>query len=128
MSPAVRLRKAYESFFAGDPGALADFLAPDVVYHLPGRHLGGGTLAGREAVFRRTAEAALSCDAPPRLQLLEVVAAGCFVISVERLTAHRAGRGLDQDVAVIWRMENDRCVEMWAHFTDQQSCDAFWSG
>lgn len=126
MSPASRLRNAYQSFFAGNPAPLSDFLDSAVMYHLPGNHLGGGTLRGREAIFRRTAEAARSCDEPPRLQLLEVTAAGDFVISVECMTARRAGKVLDQQVCVVWRMQNGRCVEMWAHFADQEACDAFW--
>jgi ketosteroid isomerase-like protein len=123
---AARLRHVYQSFFAGDVGPMRDFLSAAVVYHLPGRHLGGGTLHGRDAVFRRTMEAAQECDEPPRMQLLEVAAAGNFVVSIERFTARRAGRTLDQAVSVVWRIEDDRCVEMWSHFADQEACDAFW--
>jgi ketosteroid isomerase-like protein len=126
--PAARLRTVYQSFFAGDVGPMRDFLSEAVVYHLPGRHLGGGTLRGRDAVFRRTMEAAQTCDEPPRMQLLEVTAAGNFVVSIERCRARRAGRTLDQTVCVVWRVEDERCIEMWAHFADQAACDAFWSG
>jgi len=127
MNPATRLRNIYEKFFAGDVAPMVDFLAETVTYHLPGRHLGGGTLRSRDEVFQRTAAASLACDEPPRMQLLDVAGAGNFVVSVERLTARRGEKILAQYICVVWRIENDRCVEMWAHFTDQAACDAFWA-
>jgi ketosteroid isomerase-like protein len=56
---------------------------------------------------------------------LDAVAA---VVTVEQLRLRRKGRVLEQPVSVVWRFQNFRCVEMWAHFDDQQACDAFWAG
>jgi ketosteroid isomerase-like protein/catechol 2,3-dioxygenase-like lactoylglutathione lyase family enzyme len=125
---SARVRRAYEAFAAGDPGPMRDLLAPDVVYHLPGRHLGGGTLRGRDEVLARTLGAAGECEAPPRIELIEVAGAGAFVTSVERFAARRRGRALDQQVSVVWRFAGERCVELWSHFADQAACDAFWDG
>src|SRR6185436_10597125 len=94
--------------------------------HIPGGHLGGGTLHGRGAVLARAAEAAIDCDAPPRIELLDVVASGEFAVSFERVTARRRGQTLDQQVCVVWRMARAQCVEMWSHFSDQAGCDRFW--
>jgi len=124
--PATRLRDAYGAFAAGDGRLLAELLAEDVTYHLPGRHLGGGILRGRAEVLARTAEAALSCDAPPTIRLHGVVGSGEIVLSIERFVARRGGRTVDQDVCVVWRMAGDRCVEIWSTFSDQASCDRFW--
>src|ERR1700687_215793 len=71
--------------------------------------------------------AARACDEPPQIQLLDIVGTGNFVVSIERFTARRGAKVLAQEVCVVWRMENDRCVEMWAHFSDQAACDAFWA-
>ncbi len=109
----VRLRDAYEAFAAGDPRGLDDLLAEDVIYHLPGRHLGGGTLRGRSEVFERTARAALSCDGPPAVRLRNVVGSGEHVLSIEQFVAKRHGRSVDQEVCVVWRMAGERCVEIW---------------
>lgn len=121
-----RLRQVYECFASGDPRPMAEFLADDVVYHLPGKHLGGGTLRGRVEVLERTAKAALDCDSPPRIALISVIATTEFAVSFERFTAHRRGRALDQEVCVVWRIARGRCVEIWSHFSDQGACDLFW--
>src|SRR5262245_36662527 len=116
-----RFRTAYSRFAAGDPRLMSEFLGADVVYHLPGRHLGGGTIMGRAAVFERAAAAAASCDAPPLITLLQVTGCESFIASVERLVARRRGRTLDQEVCVVWRMVGTQCVEVWSHFTDQDA-------
>ena len=122
------LREAYGALAAGDARLLAELLAEDVTYHLPGRHLGGGTLRGRAEVLERTAQAALSCDAPPTIRLHGVVGSGEIVLSIERFVARRRGRTVDQDVCVVWRMAGTRCAEIWSTFSDQASCDRFWEG
>lgn len=121
-----RLREAYGRFFQGDPRALGEFLADDVVYHLPGRHLGGGTLRGWKEILKRTASAAQSCDDPPAMRLVNVVAGRDVLLSVERIAARRHGRVLDQQVCVVWRMADERCVEVWSMFADPRACDRFW--
>lgn len=123
---STRLRLIYESFASGNPGPMGEFLAADVVYHLPGKHLGGGTLRGRAEVLGRVAKAALDCDAPPSIELLDVIAAGEFAVSVERFAARRRGRTLDQEVCVVWRIAREHCIELWSHFSDQDACDRFW--
>jgi ketosteroid isomerase-like protein len=128
MTAAEHLRNAYRRFAAGDAAAMSRLLAEGAVYHLPGRHLGGGTLVGRDAILRRTVEAARWCDVPPAIELLDVTGAGSLVTSIERLRLRRQEAGLHQHVAVIWRFEAERCIELWAHFEDQPACDAFWHG
>ncbi len=120
------LRRIYESFASGDPRPMAEFLADDVIYHLPGKHLGGGTLRGRVEVLERAAKGALDCDSPPRIDLVSVIAGHEFAVSVERFTARRRGRTLDQEACVVWRLAEGRCVEVWSHFSDQSACDLFW--
>ena len=123
-----RVTRVYERFASGDPQPMIEFLDEAVIYHLPGNHLGGGTVRGRLALFERTGKAAAACDAPPRIALLHVGAAGPLVVSLEHLTARRGARALDQTVCVVWRIAEGRCVEVWSHFADQRACDEFWEG
>jgi ketosteroid isomerase-like protein len=123
---AARLRYVYARFAVGDPEPMAAFLADDVVYHLPGKHLGGGKLCGRDEVFARSARAAAECEAPPRVELVDVVACDDLLVTFERFTARRRGRRLEQQVCVVWRVAGAQCVEMWSHFADQAECDRFW--
>lgn len=125
---AARLSRAYELFLAGEPNTLVDLLAPEAIYHLPGLHLGGGTLNGRDAIMARAMSAALSCDAPPETRLMSVSGIENFVTSVERAIFRRGGRVLEQRVCVVWRFRDNKCVEIWSHFEDQAECDSFWNG
>jgi HAD superfamily hydrolase (TIGR01509 family) len=125
-SPAAGVRAAYEAFASGNGRSLAELLAEEVVYHLPGRHLGGGTLRGRAELLSRIAAAASILDEQPTIRVQDVVGFGEWVLSIERFTARRDGRVLDQEVCVVWRVVDARCVEMWARFADQGSCDRFW--
>jgi ketosteroid isomerase-like protein len=130
MSPIVEadeFRDAYRRFLDGDPGTLLALLDGDVVYRLPGRHLGGGVLRGREALLGRLAEAARWCDRV-RVELQRVVAAGAFVVTIERVRFASGGRVLDQDACVVWRFVESRCAEVTTIFADQAACDAFWEG
>ncbi|MGO9604863.1 MAG: nuclear transport factor 2 family protein [Candidatus Binataceae bacterium] len=123
-----RFSLAYELFLSGDPNAFVELLAPEVVYHLPGLHLGGGTLDGRKAILARAASAAVTFDAPPEVRLISVSGTGNFIASVERATFRRGGRVLEQCICVVWRFRDSQCVEIWSHFEDQAACDSFWSG
>ena len=123
-----RLTQIYENFASGDPRQMVEFLAEDVVYHLPGKHLGGGRLRGRAEVLERTTKAALACDSAPTITLLSVTCAAVFAVSLERFRARRRGRVLDQTVCVVWRIAEGHCIEIWSHFFDQSACDHFWEG
>jgi predicted SnoaL-like aldol condensation-catalyzing enzyme len=51
---------------------------------------------------------------------------GNFVALLHHVTATRNGKRLDQTLAELWRFENNRCVEVWAQFSDQEAWDLFW--
>jgi ketosteroid isomerase-like protein len=63
----------------------------------------------------------------PSMALEHVVGNGAWVLSLERFRAVRAGRVLDQDVCVVWRIVDGRCVEVRSRFADQAACDRFWT-
>ena len=51
---------------------------------------------------------------------------GDFVSLLHRVTATRGDKRLDQTLAELWRFENQKCVEVWAQFSNQEAWDAFW--
>jgi len=123
---AARLRAAYEAFAAGDARSLGSLLSDDVTYHLPGKHLGGGILRGRAAVFERMAAVVALLDGPPAVRITGAAGHGEWIVTSERFTASRRGRAIDQDVCVTWHVPSTHCTEIWARFADQDSCDRFW--
>jgi len=45
------VRRQYAAFTAGDVGALATLLSPDIVHHVPGSAVVSGDHKGRDAVL-----------------------------------------------------------------------------
>ena len=45
---------------------------------------------------------------------------------LHQVTATRGDKHLNQTLAELWRFKDNRCVEVWAYFSDQQAWDAFW--
>jgi len=124
----TRFRDAYAAFVGGDPAPLLPLLTAATVYHLPGNHLGGGELRGRDAIVRRLVAAASACESPPVVAVLDAFGDHRVVVTTEHLQARRRDRVLDQRIHVVWRFEQAACTRIWAHFEDQRACDAFWEG
>jgi len=122
------LREAYDAFLRGEPTRLLALLAEGAIYHLPGKHMGGGRLDGRRAIVQRAAAAARAFDEPPAVSLLNARGDERIVITTERFSARRGPCTLDQTVRVVWRFEELNCLELWVHFDDQRACDVFWAG
>ena len=121
-----KFQRAYRLWLQGDAAELSEMLSPDVVYHLPGKHMGGGSLRGVPALIARVTAVVRALDVPPKSELLSVSGYAPFAFTVERFQARRAEASLDQLVCGIWRFENYLCVEVWSHFADQKACDEFW--
>ncbi len=124
---AILVRDVYTKWFEGVAAPMLALLVEDVVYHLPGRHLGGGDIHGTEELLARGREYGHTYDMPPRTQILDVVADDHWVITSERHRARRQGQTIDQAVCGVWRMKGGCVVELWSHFEDQAACDALWT-
>ncbi len=124
---AVRVLDVYTRWFEGEAEPMLALLAEDMVYHLPGRHLGGGDIHGVEELLARGRQYGPTYDMPTRTQILDVVADDHWVITTERTRARRQGQTIDQAVCGVWRIEGGRAVELWSHFEDQAACDALWT-
>ncbi len=122
---AVRIRDVYTKWFAGTASPMLQFLSEDVIYHLPGTHLGGGVVRGVDDLMRRAREHRVVFDEAPRNDVLSVAADDVFAVTLERLRAKRLGQTLDQTICGVWRIANGRAVELWSHFEDQAAYDAF---
>ena len=122
---AVRIRDVYTKWFAGVASPMLQFLSDDVVFHLPGRHLGGGVARGIDDLMRRAREHMVVFDEAPYNEVVSVVADDVFGVTLERFRAKRRGGTLDQTICGVWRIEGGRAIELWSHFEDQAAYDAF---
>ena len=123
---AVRVRDAYEKWFAGVISPMMQLLADDVVNHLPRKYLGGGEAVGFDALLARAREYSATYDGPSRSEILEVVANDDFAITTEHHTARRNGHKLDEIVCGVWRFRDGRAVELWAMHSDPETLDLLW--
>jgi ketosteroid isomerase-like protein len=124
----TRVRRAKEVFDQNrnDPAPLFELHAEDVVLHAPGTSPLGGCVRGRANVvscMQRMAELSGGTFSAISTSLS---GNGDFVALLHRVTATRNGKRLDQTLAELWRFENNRCVEVWAQFSDREAWDLFW--
>ena len=124
----TRVRRAKELFDRNrnDPAPLFDLHAENVVLHAPGTSPLGGGVRGRDNVFARLQRMAELSSGTFEAVSTALSGNGDFVSLLHHVTAARDGKRLDQTLAELWRFENNRCVEVWAQFSDQTAWDAFW--
>jgi ketosteroid isomerase-like protein len=68
--------KVYETFTTGDTDRLAQLIAPDVVWHVPGDNLISGTYTTREAIFGCFNKIHELSEGTYKPQLLDILADG----------------------------------------------------
>lgn len=125
----TRVRRAKENFDRNrnDPAPLFDLHADHVVLHAPGTSPLGGGIRGRDNVFACLQRMAELSDGTFEAVSTSLSANGDFVALLHHVTATRGKKRLDQTLAELWRFEADRCVEVWAQFSNQQAWDDFWA-
>jgi uncharacterized protein len=111
----------------GDQALLASLIAPDVVWHQPGKNRFSGTHRGLAAVGAM-------------LGSMMEVSGGTFAISNAHyfmengdwvaiqidFRGHRAGARLAQSGVDLLRIEAGKIVEVYLFSNDQEQEDAFW--
>lgn len=124
----MRVRRAKEVFDRNrnDPAPLFELHAENVVLHAPGTSPLGGGVRGRENVFARLQRMAELSGGTFEAVSTVVSGNGDFVSLLHHVTARRGEKRLDQTLAELWRFEGNRCVEVWAQFSDPNAWDAFW--
>ena len=129
----ARIRSAYKAFNSGDADAVRDFLADDLVWHVPGRHRFSGDhskaeiLATMEEIvpeFSKTGEALISEFV---IELDDVVATDEWAFARVHWLHVRGSRRFDQRGVEVYRLNPDgRVVEFWALMRDTLAFDEFF--
>lgn len=123
-----RLEAFLDAYAAGDTAGMRDCLADDAVWHVGGTHRLSGDYRGASAIleyFGRVGEETGGTMALERLELLANDERGAAFL---RVLAHRGDQQLDVTMAEAFQFdEAGRIREFWAHATDQDAIDRFWS-
>jgi ketosteroid isomerase-like protein len=115
------------AFNAGDLSALADRVAPDVVYHIPGRATVSGQFHGIDEVIgafqRLRKESGDTIAAEPGLVLRDADT----VMFTARVTAEHDGRTLDVQNAYVFRFRGGKLADGRLFPGDLHAIEAFFS-
>jgi ketosteroid isomerase-like protein len=102
-------------------------LAPDALWHLPGR----SPIAGDHRGWAQIRDDFLAKLGPLsggtfRAELLDVAVGDTYVVAVQRATPSRGERTLDITGCQLIRVRNGVIHNVRGHHSDQTALDAFW--
>ncbi|RWB34995.1 nuclear transport factor 2 family protein [Mesorhizobium sp.] len=118
------IKDYYAAYATGNPEAVRPFLAPDVVWRIPGHHPLAGDKRGPEEVvafFRGLA------DGKFRAEPIFFQAQGDLVVDIHRGWSNvGSGPEIDQLYALMFRIKDGKIAEAQNFLTDMYQSDAFY--
>jgi uncharacterized protein len=120
------IRRAYEDFESGDLDLLGVVMAPDVVWHEPGRSSFGGDYKGPEAVLGFLGQLKALSGGTFKIEILDVLSEPERAVVFQRETATRNGKELNVIVAVEFEIHHEKITEVTVYQTDTYQFDEFW--
>ena len=121
------LRDGYAAMARGDGKVLAEMLAPDALWTIPGHSPLAGTYTGLREIFSFWKRVAVLAPGGLRLEVQDVLANDergvVFVVG----RGSRLGRSIEERGVHVFRFEQGRAKEARFFYEDQSAYDAFWS-
>ena len=120
-------RRVYAAFTNGDMDRLAELIAPDVVWRVPGDNLISGTYTSRDAIFgcfNRIFELSNGSYKP---QVHDILADDEHTVALLHATARRGEKTLDQDYVFVFHIRDGRITQTWEAWTEGPAWNDFWS-
>jgi ketosteroid isomerase-like protein len=123
-----RLQEFLDAYAAGDADAMGATLAEGAVWHVGGTHPFSGDYRGRDAILEYFGRVATETNRTLRLDPIELLATDERGAAFIRVTGERGDRHLDVTLAEAVQFDDEgRIREFWAHATDQDAINEFWS-
>ena len=122
-----RVRQANAAFGNGDLGALSQFLAEDVEWHVPGRGPLAGDYQGIAEVIALFSKISELSGGTARFTMDDVLANGNHMISLATITAERAGKQYQDKLVHVMRVHDGTATEVWTYAADPFAAEEFWS-
>jgi len=117
------VRKAHAAFSSGDTEALATLLAPDLLYHVLGRHPLSSDYRGVDQSLQFLGRLAEMTGGTLRVDIHDVLANDEHAVALVHTHAERAGRTYDANEALVAHIRSGQVTEFWALSTDQHAFD-----
>ena len=126
---AVRVRKMFQAFRAGDVATIHEMIPEAAVWHFPGRRGKlAGSHAGRDAIFAFLLNVQALTEHTFHLDLIDVLANDAHAVALFRGHGTRNGKTLDNPTCLRMRLNQDgQVVEVWEFVWDLYHVDDFWA-
>jgi ketosteroid isomerase-like protein len=125
----ARLHSAQNLFYSGgDEGELHALLAPDIVWHVPGRNLIAGTYRGYDEVMGYfTRRRGLAGNTFQIIRRDVLTGEGDTIAALSDGEATLAGRAQRWSTVGLYRVVASQVAECWLMPTDPELFDQIWS-
>jgi ketosteroid isomerase-like protein len=120
-------KQLYLAFTNADMGRLAELIAPDVVWHVPGNNVISGTYTSRDAIFGCFSKIFELSNGSYRPQLHDILANDDHTVALLHVTARHGQKTLDQDYAFICHIREGQIAELWEAWSEGPAWNDFWS-
>jgi ketosteroid isomerase-like protein len=125
---AAVIRRGYEAFNSGDMATLTELFDEGAVWHLSGRSSMANDYQGRDAAFAYFGRLGQETGGTFRAELERLLADDDDrVVGIQRNTAEREGKQLDDPICLVFQLRDGRIIEGWEHHRDLYAWDEFWS-
>jgi uncharacterized protein len=123
-----RLQEFLDAYSQSDADAMTAALAEDAVWHVGGTHAFSGDYQGRDAILEYFSRVGTETNRTLRLEPIELLANDARGAAFLRVTGERGDKHLDVTMAEAIQFDDQgRIREFWAHATDQDAINEFWS-
>ena len=106
---------------------LAELIAPDIVWHVPGDSLISGTYTSRDGIFGCFSKIFELSGGRYQPQLLDILADYNHMVALLHANARHGEKVLDQDYAFSVRIRNGQIAELQEARTERPAWNEFWS-
>jgi ketosteroid isomerase-like protein len=124
---AERIRQGFDAFAQGNLTPLAELIAQDTVWHIPGRGPLAGDYQGREAVFELINRLVQATEGTFSQELHAVLADDEHGVALIRARARRGDHSYDGRDAWVYHLRQGQVTEAWWRPEDLYAADEFWT-
>ena len=124
---ATVVRRLYDAFRTKDAEALAQLIAEDAVWHVPGSTRISGDHRGHAAIFAYFQTLARMTGGTFHAEFVDVLASEDYAAALATATGKRDARTYDGSYVLLFRVERGRIVDARLHNEDSTAFDALWS-
>jgi uncharacterized protein len=121
------VRRGFAAFAAGDTDTMRELFAPDVAWHVAGRHPLAGSFKGVEEVLRHFGQIQERAGGTYRSEVHDIVGNDQHVFAAFIATAKRAGKSLRDGQILLCHVSDGKVTEAWLLPGDAHLVDDFWS-